>query len=173
MLLKIEKTSDLKIDKQKIQYLVLEIDSIFNPVKDSSLSMPVYFKDFTDSAIFSCAKKDSINLKTLVKEDTFDHDNNFGIKNFKMIETNSKKMNYLMKLDVTSSLYNQEIHISYTLLNCNYCIGTITKYDSKYIDYTGDVILIIDNLVINNKKKISYENLYSFVKAIDFNTFLF
>jgi hypothetical protein len=172
LLLKIEKERHLKIEKVVSEYIVLELDSNYDLVNNSEISSIAYFKDFTDNTLFSCIENDSIRLQKRQKEDTFNHYNNFGLKNFNLIEDNSKKMNYLMELNIKSPLYNQKVKISYTFINCSYCKGDITKYDSDYIGYKGKVVLIIDNLIIDNKTKISDDNLYSFIKQIDYNSHL-
>lgn len=173
LLLKMHKTRDLKIDKEVTKYLVLELDLNFNLLKDQQLTSLVYFKDFTDQHYSSCVKKDSIPLMKLRKNDTFEHDNNYGLKNAEIIENNSEKMNHLLKLVVKSALYNQKITVTYTVINCNYCIGDITKYDKEFIGHKNKVVLLSDNLIINNSIKIPKEKIYDIIKSIDFNNHLF
>jgi hypothetical protein len=173
LLLKIDKVNNLKVDKIKSSYLAIELDSDYNLKKNTQISKPVYFKDFTDGNLFSCTQKDSIRLKTLISGDTFNHDNTLGNKNFNTIESSLNKMKNLMHLSIKSSLYNQEVKISYILISCNYCIGVVAKYDANFIGYTGEAILVIDKLTVNGKYKLPDTNMYSIIKNIDFNGYLF
>ena len=173
LLLKIDKLKDLKVDRKSSLYLVLELDSNQLPLGKNPSTKRVFFQDFTDRHIFSCIEKDSIKMKTLLKTDTFEHDNNYGLKNAMTIENNSNKMNRLMEIDMKSSLYNEKLKISYTLINSNYCIGNLGSRDARMIGYNGEIVLVIDNLSIDNNYRISNEGMFNIIKCIDFNNVMF
>lgn len=171
LLLKIEKNQDLKIDKSKEYYLAIELDS--NNIVLNSDSKLVYFSDFTDKHLFSYINRDSIRLKTFSNTETFNHENENGLKNSEVIKGNSKNMKKLMDIVInTPQLYKQKLKISYTIIHCNYCVGNIAKYDGDFIDYNGKIILVIDVLKLDNKYEIPKKNIYDIIKKIDFNIFL-
>lgn len=173
LLLKIDKKQNLKIDKYETSYFVIELDSNYLPINEDETSKIVLFKDFTDNHLFSCINKDSIRLKTFLADEKFDHDRHKGLHNAKLIENNLASMKKLLELNVKSSLYDQRIKISYILMNCNYCVGSIAKYDKEFIGYNGKVILVIDELSIIKEYEIPKGSTYEIIKSIDFNHFLY
>lgn len=165
LLLKVTNMKNTRIEKLKNSYFVLNLDSIQNKV---SLK-PVLFQNFTDSHLQSCKCKDSIRIKTLFKNDTFKHENYEGINNANIVDINKKKMKSLVAVEIKSELYNQKIIINYTLIKSNYCIGKLANYDSSFIGYDGEIVLIIDDLKINNEYKLSNEILSDIIDRMDYN----
>ena len=171
LLLKVDIERDLQIDSKQIIYLVLEMQ-IDGSVKNNSKSKHVFFNGFHDADIISCIKKDSIEIATGYSVDTYGHDNLYLRHYADIFDNNVEKMNYLMSLNVNSSLYNEKLKISYVFMSAHYCKGASTRRDSEMIGIERDIILIIDELTFDTDYKISKENLYDVIKAINFNSFI-
>lgn len=172
LLLRIQKEQNLSIDKFKTYYLIIELDSINKPLK-STVSTITFFQGFTDRHLALCINNDSIQLKTLLKGETFVQENENGFSNLKKIEKIKAKMKELIKINLTSpKLYTINVKIDYVLVNCSYCIGSLDKYAEEFMDYKEKVALIIDNLKIDTQYKIPKDEIYDIVKVINFNSLL-
>jgi len=168
LLLKIVKKSDLKIEKIKNYYVAIELDADKLPVKGSGSKL-VFFSGFTDSQLKSCVNKDTIRLKNLSIDETFEHENTIGLKNEELVKNISNKMQVFSKIRVEQKAsYNQKIEIYYTLLDAAYCVGNITQYDKEFIGYNGKILLIKEIYKIEHHR-IPKNHTYDIMKEIDFN----
>jgi len=173
LLFRVDLERDLTIEKNKFAYLVLELDNKGN-LKDNAKSERATFDGFTDSNIISCVDRDSIQLTSVYVGDTFEHEKIFQAKYLEVLEKFERKMNNFMNLNVKSDvIYNENIKISYILLNAHYCKGKLANRDSKMMDVGSNVVIIIDELIFDNVYKIPKEKMYDVVKAIDFNSFMY
>lgn len=173
LLLRIQKEQNLSIDKLKTDYLIIELDSINRPLK-SGVSALTFFEGFTDRHLALCVNNDSIQLKTLLRGETFIQESKNSFSNGKKIEKSILKMKELIKINVTSpKLYAINVKVDYILVNCNYCIGSLDTYAEEFIGYKGKVALIIDNLKIDSQYEIPKDEVYDIIKGINFNSLLY
>ena len=172
LLLKIDIARELKIDKKENLYLVLEVEED-GSVKFNSKFKHVYFNGFHDADLAACIKRDSIEIATSYKIDTYEHENLYLQKYFDLVEENIKSINYLMKLDIKSPLYNLKLKIYYVLMNAHYCKGTAKKRDTELLGIDSEIMLIIDEITFDSTFKISKDKMFDVIKAINFNSFIY
>ncbi|MHA3787208.1 hypothetical protein ACX0HA_03290 [Flavobacterium hauense] len=171
LLLRVDIERNLQIDRETFGYFALEMKD--GKLSNDLKSVRVFFDGFTDANIISCIKRDSINLSSLFKDDSFEHETKYLNEYDHILKSNLPKMHELMKLDVRSSLYNEKVKISYLVIKANYCRGIIAKRDSEMMGVENDIILVIKPISFDSTYTIPKSYIYDIVKAINFNSFLF
>jgi hypothetical protein len=172
LLIKVDKFQELQIDKMKTFYYTIELDSNYSPLYKDEVSPLVYYENFADSHLFSCINHDTIRINRHTLDETFKHEGS-QIKNSEILKKNNSKMKKLMQMDISSSLFNQKIIVSYSLIHCNYCVGDISEYDKNFLGYNGKIVMIIDDLKIINDFTLPKENLSDIMKRLNFNDFIY
>ncbi len=171
LLLKVERTNNLQIDKYQSELFVIALDTLNIPLKDSGM-MPVLIDDFSDVQLEDCKRGKSFDINDGYTTDTFSAVTNYGGDNREKIIDNLKKMNYLSDIKIKDLLYSKKIKIYYTLISGDYCVGKLTtKNERSYYD-DQKIVILSSPITIDNKYKISKIYAYDILKSINFNYFM-